>query len=201
MATTDEELSQLERDIRVLKIEYEQYFGGGRARPPSDTEWRIEQIIRRYADRTAEISFGQRFRYNNLAQTYAKYREIFRKRMKHKEESTVQRHFGAAAIAIEAERARKAGANSSSRAQPVAVFVMACEDPDRESDKVEQLYQAFLEAKQKAGENTAQLKPDSFLEFVRKKTQQLKKQKGCERVEYIVAVEGGRVRLKARVKE
>ena len=34
MATIDDELSQIERDIRTLKIEYEQYFGGGRPRPP-----------------------------------------------------------------------------------------------------------------------------------------------------------------------
>jgi len=32
MATIDEDLSQLEKDVRQLKIEYEQYFGGGRAR-------------------------------------------------------------------------------------------------------------------------------------------------------------------------
>lgn len=31
MATIDEELGQLERDIRQLKIEYDQFFGGGRS--------------------------------------------------------------------------------------------------------------------------------------------------------------------------
>ena len=200
MTNADDELNQLERDIRALKIEYEQYFGGGRSRPPSDTEWRIEQIIKRYADRTAEITSGQRFRYNNLAQTYAKYREIFRKRMRQKEEGTVQRHFGAAAKAIEAERARTRGAQAGPRADPAAFFTVACSDPDRESEKVEQLYAAFREAKQNAGEDTAQLKPDNFLEFVRKKTQELKEQKGCEQVEYVVAMEDGQVRLKARVK-
>ncbi len=72
MATnqTDEDLSRLERDIRQLKIEYEQYFGGGKKRPPADIEWRIEQIIKRYGDRAAEMNYGQRFRYGNLAQTY-----------------------------------------------------------------------------------------------------------------------------------
>ena len=47
MASIDDELSQLEKDIRQLKIEYEQYFGGGRPRPPADTQWRIEQLIKR----------------------------------------------------------------------------------------------------------------------------------------------------------
>ncbi len=200
MTNPDEELNQLERDIRAFKIEFEQYFGGGRSRPPSDTEWRIEQVLKRYADRTAELNSGQRFRYNNLAQTYAKYREIFRKRTRQKEEGTVQRHFGAAAKAIEAERARAHGAKAGSHADPTAFFTVACSDPDRENEKVDQLYAAFREAKQNAGEDTAQLKPESFLEFVRKKTQELKERKGCEQVEYVVAVEGGQVRLKARVK-
>ena len=42
MATIDEELAQMERDIRQLKIEYDMFFGGGRKRPPTEIEWRIE---------------------------------------------------------------------------------------------------------------------------------------------------------------
>lgn len=199
MATTDEDLSQLEKDIRQLKIEYEQYFGGGRARPPSDTEWRIELIIKRYADRTAEISFGQRFRYNNLAQTYAKYREIFRKRFQQREEGTVQRHFGAAAKAIEAERAKKEAAQKASRPAAPQLAVTCC-DPDSETEKVDQLYEAFRKAKQSAGEDIHRLTRENFREFLRQKTAQLKKEKGCREVEYIVAVENGHAKLKARAR-
>ena len=112
MATIDEELGTLERDIRQLKIEYDQYFGGGRKRPPTEIEWRIDQLVRRYAERGGELKFAQRFRFNNLSQTYAKYKDIFRKRTAQKEEGKVQRHFGAAAKAIEAARGetqRRAG--------------------------------------------------------------------------------------------
>ena len=69
MATIDEELGQLERDIRQLKIEYEMYFGGGRKRPPTEIEWRVELMVKRYAERSGELKYGQRFRYNNLTQT------------------------------------------------------------------------------------------------------------------------------------
>lgn len=108
MATFDEELKQAERDIRTLKIEYEQFFGGGRPRPPSDTQWRVETLMRRFNERTAELSPGQRFHFNNLAQTYAKYVEMWRKKTMQKEGSLARHAFGAAAKAIEAERARKA---------------------------------------------------------------------------------------------
>ena len=56
MATIDEELGQLERDIRQLKIEYEMYFGGGRKRPPTEIEWRVELMVKRYATRSAAAS-------------------------------------------------------------------------------------------------------------------------------------------------
>src|SRR5580698_1912247 len=116
MPSIDEELSQIERDIRSLKIEYEQFFGGGRPRPPADTQWRVDTLIRRYNERTAEISFAQRFRFNNLAQTYAKYVDMWRKKTLAKE-GVQQHHFGSAAKAIEAERARVAAAMASLRGE------------------------------------------------------------------------------------
>jgi hypothetical protein len=194
MATnqTDEDLSRLERDIRQLKIEFEQYFGGGKKRPPSDIEWRIEQVIKRYGDRAAEMNYAQRFRYGNLTQTYSKYREIFHKRMQKREEGTVQRHFGAAARAIQAERSRSATASPS----PVAV---TCSDLERESGKVDELYRAFREALDSSGESVERLSREKFQKFLLQKSEQIRKQRG-EQIEFLVSIENGKARLKARVK-
>ncbi len=209
MATIDEELAQLERDIRQLKIEYDQYFGGGRKRPPTEIEWRIELVVKRYAERGGELKYGHRFRLNNLTQTYAKYKDIFRKKTQNKEEGKIQRHFGAAAKAIEAERAHKNPEHSaeapatppvSAPAAAQGAFRVTCSEPERESEKVDQLYQAFLQAKQQAGEQTGKLSRSSFNEFVLKKTKDLQKQKNCRDVEYVVEVINGQVKLKALVK-
>jgi hypothetical protein len=62
------------------------------------------------------------------------------------------------------------------------------------------LYQAFLEAKQQAGEETEKLSRPSFNDFVLKKTKELQKQKNCKEVEYVVEVVKGQVKLKALVK-
>ena len=200
MATIDEELGSLERDIRQLKIEYDQYFGGGRKRPPTEIEWRIELIIKRYAERGGELKFAQRFRFNNLSQTYAKYKDIFRKKTAMKEEGRTQRHFGAAAKEIEAARAKEHPQEAAAAADASKAFRMTCSEPEREPDKVEQLYEAFLQAKQLAGEHTGKLSRSSFNEFVLKKTKELQKQKNCKDVEYVVETVGGQVKLKALVK-
>jgi len=198
MATIDEDLSQLEKDIRQLKIEYDQYFGGGRKRPPTEIEWRIELLLKRYGERSGEMKFGQRFRYTNLTQTYAKYKDIFRKKVQQREEGKVQRHFGAAAKAIEAERARAAAAATPATPQPTS-FRMVCSEPERETDKVDQLYQAFQQAMQQTGASIKQSR-ENFNQFVSKKTKELQKQKNCREVEYVVEVVNGEVKLKALVK-
>jgi hypothetical protein len=193
MATIDEELSQMERDIRQLKIEYDMYFGGGRKRPPTEVEWRIDMMVKRYGERGGDMKFAQRFRYNNLTQTYAKYKDIFRKRMAKREEGTVERHFGAAAKAIEAERAK---------AQPLQpqAFRVVCSEPENEAQKVEQLYDAFVKAKKQAGEDVEKLTRSGFNEFVRKKTKDLQSKKNCRDVEYVVETVDGQVKLKAVAK-
>ena len=58
MPTIDEDLNQIERDIRTLKIEYEQFFGGGRSRPPTDTQWRVDTLVRRYDERVGRAEHG-----------------------------------------------------------------------------------------------------------------------------------------------
>jgi len=208
MATIDEDLNQLERDIRQLKIEYEQFFGGGRKRPPTEIVWRIEQVIKRYAEKGSQLNFGQRFKLNNLTSSFAKQSDVYRKKMKAKEEGTVQRHYGAAAREIEAERQRSRPApppppppeERRAAAARAGETVLSYSDPAKEGEKVKQLYDALIDAKQKAGEKTDNLTLDNFTKFVSNKADQLKGQKGNKEVEFAVSMEDGQVKLKARVK-
>jgi len=204
MATIDEDLAQLEKDIRQLKIEYDAFFGGGRKRPPTEIEWRCDLLVKRYAERGGELKYGQRFRFNNLTQTYAKYKDVFRKRLAQREEGKIQRHFGAAAKAIEAERTKTQPepkvAAPAARAAEAQAFRVVCSEPEKEAEKVDQLYSAFLQAKQSAGEETSKLSKANFKEFVRKKTKDLQERKKCRDVEYVVEVVEGQVKLKALVK-
>lgn len=197
---TDEDLSRMEADIRKLKIEYEQYFGGGKSRPPSETEWRIDQLIKRYGDRGAEMNYNQRFRFGNLAQTFAKYKEIFHKRLRKREEGTVDRHYGAAARAIQAERARaeRSKPTPPAPAEP-RFFAVRCSDPASEPRKVEQIYEAFRQALERSGQSVDKLSPRSFEDFLRRKVEQLRKKSG-EDVEVVVGLEDGKAVLKARIK-
>ncbi len=215
MATIDEDLNQIERDIRTLKIEFEQYFGGGRQRPPTDTQWRVDNLVRRNNERMGELNFGQRFRLNNLTQTYAKYQDMWRKKLQQRETGALQHHFGAAAKAIEAERARKAASHpepetvsavagrhaavQAEEPEPAAIsFALSFSDPAHEREKIQELYRKLIAARIATGESAGAPSLKDFEHFVQQKTKDLQ-DKGGHEIEYSVSVEGGRVKLKARV--
>jgi hypothetical protein len=207
MATIDEELGQIERDIRTLKIEFEQYFGGGRSRPPTDTQWRLETNLKRYADRTAELTSGQRFRYSNLASTYAKYQDMSRKvaveqmQTRAAETAAANGENGDAAVSAAtavAHAAAEAAARAAEARHAATDFAMALSDPENEAEKVEKLYQRLVEARTETGEKAGVPSLKDFEKFVRQKTKDLK-DKGGREIEYTVSIENGRVKLKARV--
>ena len=86
--TTDEELNLLETQLRRLKIEYEAYFNNPTKRPPTDVEWKVLSLIRKFSD-GGRMSFSQRFRYNELAQRYATFSDLWRKKSRIRKKATV----------------------------------------------------------------------------------------------------------------
>ena len=82
--TTDEELNVLDSQLRRLKIEYEIYFSNPTKRPPSDVEWKVLSLLRKFSD--GRLRFSQRYRYNEMAQRYAVYSDLWRKKSRIREE-------------------------------------------------------------------------------------------------------------------
>jgi hypothetical protein len=220
--TIDEELSLLDSHLRRLKIEYEIYFSNPSKKPPSDIEWKVLNLLRKFSD-GGRLSFNQRFRYNEMAQRYAIYSDLWRKKSRIREEG--YRRPQDALLSIQGLRPEHhqpehkvygvaqatgtgsgAAAASAAAAAPALVtageakpFSVQCSDVRAERAQVQKLYGVLTEAKQKAGESIAG-NLDSFTAFVQKKTEQIRKQYGCQAVEYSVEVQDGHVKLKAKAK-
>ena len=195
--TVDEELNLMESHLRRLKIEYEVFFNNPQKKPPSDLEWKVVTLMRKFSD-GSRLSFSQRFRYNEMAQRYAIYSDLWRKKARIREEG--YRRPQDALLSVqgvreeEHEQKHKVYGVGHREDQP---FVVQCSDATAESDKVEKLYQALSAAKKKNGENVSG-SLDSFKSFVQKKTQEIRKQQKCEKVEYAVEVQDGKVKLRAK---
>ena len=201
--TIDEELNVLEDSVRRLKIEYDIYFGGGSKRPPADLEWRVQSLMKKFGENN-KMSFPQRYRYNSMANRYALFSDLWRQKLKIKEEGYRRPQDKVLAIqGMRTEEERKAAAALSGEGEeaPAGPFKVTWSDPEGESNKVKALFEAVIDARSKTGDaNAASANFDSFKAFVKKKTDQIRKDYGCHSVEYSVEVDGGQVRLKAKAK-
>ena len=202
--TTDEELNLLDQQLRRLKIEYEIFFNNPTKRPPTDVEWKVTSLIRKFSDGT-RLSFSQRFRYNEMAQRYAIQSDLWRKKMRIREEGyrrpqdailSVQ---GVRATAEHEEKHHQVYGVPHATNAEAKPFTVTCSDAKSEREKVESLYKALSEAKKKSGEKVAG-SLDSFAAFVQKKTAEIRKQHKCETVVYSVEMQDGQVKLKAKAK-
>ena len=179
--TIDEEFNKLEDEIRRLKIEYEVYFNGGCPRPPHDTLYRVETTIKRYSGDQSKLNFSQRYRFTSLVQKYAVHSNLWRRRLQEKEEGR--------SLSGTPRRILEMPMNG-------AVHVVFS-DPDLETEKVSQLLQAMQEARRRAGEPAVNVDAAAFHNFIREKTRQVREKLGCERVQFTILVENGKVKFKA----
>lgn len=180
--TVDEEFNKLDDDLRRLKIEYEVYFNGGSQRPPHDTLYRVENTIKRYSSDQSKLNFSQRFRFTSLSQKYAVNSNLWRRKLQEREEGR---------------------SLSGALRRPVETPIddgtvrVICSDPDVEAEKVARLLEAMKEAKLRVGDSVSGLDAAAFHKFIKAKTKQIKETLGCDKVQFSISVEDGKVKFKA----
>ena len=206
--TVEEELNVLDTQLRRLKIEYEIFFSNPSKRPPTDIEWKVLALLRKFSD-GGHMNFAQRYRYNEMAQRYAIYSDLWRKKSRIREEG--YRRPQDALLSVQGVRVAEdehktqhhpvygvsAAAAAAGAASSQHYILHSVDKAERE--QVERLYNTLVAAKKKAGEKvTGGI--DSFTSFVQKKTDQIRKQYKCDSVEYSVEITNGAVKLKAKAK-
>ena len=217
--TIDEELSLLDQQLRRLKIEYEIFFNNPAKRPPTDIEWKVLSLLRKFSD-GARMKFAQRYKYNEMAQRYAVQSDLWRKKMRIREEGYRAPH--EAMLSVQGVResqereakfptayglSRKGGAAGATggeaaeaQASEAGAFSVRVSGSVTEREKVAALYKALAEAKAKTGEKTVGTL-NSFTSFVQKKTSEIRREHGCNTVEYSIELQNGQVKLKAKAKQ
>jgi hypothetical protein len=191
--TIDEELSLLEDSFRRLKIEFDIYFAGGAKKPPLDTESRVQSIIKRNLE-NGRLTFPQRFRFNAVAQRYAVFSDLWRRKAKIKDEGYRRPQDTLLGVG---------GFGHIDQPTPPAASV----EPEPESfllftsDVIEvvALYEAVVRAREAVGQPLGAF--DAFASFVQKKSDEIRSQFSCQAVEYTVLVKSGQVQLKARARK
>jgi len=110
----EDELRQIDIEIKKLKIQFDLYFSGACPRPPTDQRDALEKSIKRYQGASIK-SFADRFLYNSLVNKFNAFQELWIKGMKAKEEGA-RVHPMALRAAQQAAMAQMGGANGPSAA-------------------------------------------------------------------------------------
>jgi len=189
----DEELALLEDSFRRLKIEFDIYFAGGSKKPPVDAESRVQNLIRRNTE-NSRLNFSQRFRLNSVAQKYAVFSDLWRRKTRIKDEGYRRPQDLLLGVGGFGHLDAPAPQVSVEDREPESFFVFT-----NDAIEVVALYEAVLRAREAAGQPLGAF--DSFAAFVQLKSNEIRTQFKCEAVEYTVMVKDGKVRLKARARK
>jgi hypothetical protein len=182
--TPEEQLTRLEEDIRRLRIEFDIFLNGAAKRPPYDTKGRVETLLKRLGD-DRTLTYAQRFKFNSLNARYNAFRDLWRRIMQRREEG--RDPISAARVGMKKDIV-----------QPTESISFVCADANKEVETVRNLYESLIEAKNRCGESTEDLSFPRFHRLIASKADGLKEKLGCEKVQFSVTVDDGRVSFKAK---
>jgi hypothetical protein len=180
------ELQVLEAELKRLEAEYNMFFSGRLPRPPWDTRSRVDGIVKRL-DRRHISNTGDRFRFTTLQSRYAAFTNLWDRGLRAREEGRPG--------PFAHQTARPAVPEAPAPPQDRVVHVTTFQDPARELDKVQELYERLAEARREAGQDAIPF--DKFADLIKNQVTALREQGGSE-VAFRVAVKDGKVAVTAR---
>lgn len=184
----DDELDELDQNLKRLRVEYDQYFLGILKRPPEMLQGRVQKVIIKYANETLRKTH-QKFRFNNLNSKYQIHRQQWGRTMRQIEAGTYKGHVFKAKLH---ERARGVLDETPNPFKPSAPAPKA-------SGAIDKLFDALVAARKRAGEAGPSPDRAKLSEIVKKQTAALKQKHPGAKVKFRVAIEGNKAKLVASV--
>jgi hypothetical protein len=171
-----EALDQLARDVRQLQIDFERFFNGGLPFPPDELRGRIQAQLRSLRNVNL-TSAADSFRLGDLEARFNSYNEMYNRRLRDLEEG---RHHHRVIAFVEKPRFDARG----------GIVIGSEIDPEA----AEALYHGLASG---PGEGP-RFDLDSFQTYLRRQAESIRQKTGCAEVQFRVAEEDGKLKLKAR---
>ena len=176
-AAIEEELRSLDLKLGQLRRDYDQYFLGARPREPVQLRGEVNKAIARLSN-TAIQNTRLRFKFSSLCSRYQAFKRQWDETQRKIEAGTYDRHRFRADRRLSGPPAGRAASQATGG---------------------EDLYQAYLDARLACGQPTKGLTREKIEQQLVEQRQQLARRFGEEaQFQFRVAVEDGKVRLKAR---
>jgi hypothetical protein len=173
-----EALDQLNREVQQLRVDFERFFNGALPFPPEELRGRVQAQIRNLRGMSNGATAVDSFRLSDLEARFNSYNELFNRRLRDSEEG---RH----------PAARPASPPAPRRYDPAQGIVFG----DRvDPEAAAALYQGLVSAPG----DTPRFDLDSFQTYLTRQVTAIREKTGCTQVQFRLATEDGKVRLKAR---
>jgi len=183
VAEIDDELTILDNKIKQLKLDYEQYFTGTRPREPAQLRGEVQKTILRHLNQPIQNT-AARFRFNSINSRYQAFKRQWDSTLRQIDAGTYKRHVFKAQL-----HERERGLDGPPAASSGKAAAAARSGPS--------LFESYRDAALACGQSVSGLTPEKLQAVVRKQEAALKQKLGCDKVDFRVVVEGGKVKLKA----
>lgn len=183
-SAVEQDLQQLEVDLKRLEAEYNMYFSGRLPKPPWETRKRVADLVTRY-DRGYIANYGDRFRFSSLQSRFAAFIDLWDRALGAKEE-------GRSGPLV---HQRKDLPERPRRPEDRIMHVASFSNVLQEQEKLHDLYDSLVEARKEVGQEGIAF--HKFAEIVKGQVKKLRDDGNAE-VAFRVAVKDGKVAFTAR---
>jgi hypothetical protein len=183
----ENDLFDLEENLRKLEWDYDQFFGGQTRVLPLKREQSVQTLIRMYSRRAIQNP-ALRFRYANLVARFNSFKRVWDRRVREMEEG---RSFG---------RPLKASAPPMPRPPAGAPSPTSFVATDLKGDKetMREIFDQYRTMRQECGEGTDRLRIENFTRILSEKVEQMKKNKNVDQVEVHLRKSKNKTRIVVR---
>jgi hypothetical protein len=200
--TVSESIDHLAGEIRQLRVDFERFFSGALLIPPDELRRRVQARLRQLRS-LSSMSAVDRFRLGDLEARHNSYDELFTRRLRDREEGRLRAGQPPTPLAPPPPRPSSPGGHGPSDpgalggpGDPGTGIVIGT-DPDPRA--VAALYEQVTAAGAPGGgAEGPRFDLASFGSYLQRQAAAIRAKTGCAEVQFRLAAEDGKLRLKAR---
>jgi hypothetical protein len=195
--TVSESIDSLAAEIRQLRVDFERFFSGALLIPPDELRRRVQARLRQLRN-LSSMTAVDRFRLGDLEARHNSYDELFTRRLRDREEGRLRGGAGPiAALTPPSPRPPAPASHRSSDPSDPGAGIVVGSDPDPRA--VAALYEQVTAADGPGGgAEGPRFDLASFGSYLERQAAAIRAKTGCAEVQFRLAAEDGKLRLKAR---
>ena len=186
----DQQMMQLETEIRRLEAEFNMFFAGRLPRPPAETRARVAALVKRH-DQAVIRNTADRFKFESLQHRYSKFIELVERQLTNRE---LGRPVAGVKRVQEPPPPRRAAPKDAPQDDPGMIRFARDQQLSADSEPVKKLFEQLADAKKQLGETPVAI--DRLAALVR--AQVTKFAAEGKDVTFKVAMKDGKVSLTAK---